>query len=283
MSHSQRLCGLQDKVASSLHWTFKVAAKKGLAYTLNIPKKMRTHPVFYVGLLKPYRDPILVSAKALAPTMANAAPVAADEQRPAAASPTAQAGHEASRSGSGALSRCDRDSESSGSPELRDLRARAQRPSSHPHSGQTYLPPNGEFHGSNKPELRARPVDGARHAGPAAAQRPPALLDEHGELHYHEERLHKRHQHRGHNQYLVQWRGEPPSWDYEVPLRQDCPQAVDAFDREQPRRSINSQRMRRSTRASRRKPEARKHPKAPPNTEETLTPLAWKDRLSNTS
>ncbi|KAG3254637.1 hypothetical protein PI124_g811 [Phytophthora idaei] len=33
---------------------FKVVAKKG---TLNTPKKMRTHPVFYVGLLKPYQDP----------------------------------------------------------------------------------------------------------------------------------------------------------------------------------------------------------------------------------
>ncbi|EGZ07105.1 hypothetical protein PHYSODRAFT_362873, partial [Phytophthora sojae] len=35
---------------------FKVVAKKGLAYTLNLPKKMRTHTVFYVGLLKCYRD-----------------------------------------------------------------------------------------------------------------------------------------------------------------------------------------------------------------------------------
>ncbi|KAG3132286.1 hypothetical protein C6341_g22985 [Phytophthora cactorum] len=34
---------------------FKVAAKKGLVYTLNLPKKMRTHPVFYVGLLKSWR------------------------------------------------------------------------------------------------------------------------------------------------------------------------------------------------------------------------------------
>ncbi|POM58679.1 Pol protein putative [Phytophthora palmivora] len=40
---------------------FKVVAKKGLAYTLNLPKKMRTHPVFYVGLLKPYRDPSQVN------------------------------------------------------------------------------------------------------------------------------------------------------------------------------------------------------------------------------
>ena len=34
---------------------FTVVAKKGLAYTLNLPRKLRTHPVFYVGLLKPYR------------------------------------------------------------------------------------------------------------------------------------------------------------------------------------------------------------------------------------
>ncbi|KAE9340266.1 hypothetical protein PF008_g11187 [Phytophthora fragariae] len=88
---------------------FKVVAKKGLAYTLNLPKKMRTHPVFYVGLLKPYRDPSLVSAEALAPMRANAAPMAAEELRPAASSPTAQAGQEELRPGSGALSRSGQD------------------------------------------------------------------------------------------------------------------------------------------------------------------------------
>ena len=46
---------------------FTVVAKKGLAYTLNLPRKLRTHPVFYVGLLKPYRDPSHVSLEALAP------------------------------------------------------------------------------------------------------------------------------------------------------------------------------------------------------------------------
>ncbi|GMF52190.1 unnamed protein product [Phytophthora fragariaefolia] len=35
---------------------FKVVAKMGLAYTLNLPKKIRTHPVFYVDLRKPYQD-----------------------------------------------------------------------------------------------------------------------------------------------------------------------------------------------------------------------------------
>ncbi|KAG3230320.1 hypothetical protein PI124_g24581 [Phytophthora idaei] len=45
---------------------FKVVAKKGLAYTFNLPKKMRTHPMFYVGLLKSYQGPAQVSAEALA-------------------------------------------------------------------------------------------------------------------------------------------------------------------------------------------------------------------------
>ena len=45
-------------------------AKKGLAYTLNLPSKLRTHPVFYVNLLKPYRDPSHVDLKALAPRQA---------------------------------------------------------------------------------------------------------------------------------------------------------------------------------------------------------------------
>ena len=42
-------------------------AKKGLAYTLNLPRKLRTHPVVYVGMLKPYRDPSHVDVEALAP------------------------------------------------------------------------------------------------------------------------------------------------------------------------------------------------------------------------
>ena len=39
----------------------------GLAYTLNLPRILRTHPVIYVGLLKPYRDPSHVNLKALVP------------------------------------------------------------------------------------------------------------------------------------------------------------------------------------------------------------------------
>ena len=46
---------------------FTITDKKGLAYALNIPRKLCTHPVFYVDLLKPYRDPSHVNLEALAP------------------------------------------------------------------------------------------------------------------------------------------------------------------------------------------------------------------------
>lgn len=56
-------------------------AKKGLAYTLNLPRKLRTHPVFYVGLLKTYLDPLHVDFEALAPRLLALQPDAASEQR----------------------------------------------------------------------------------------------------------------------------------------------------------------------------------------------------------
>ncbi|KAG3092291.1 hypothetical protein PI124_g13908 [Phytophthora idaei] len=41
-------------------------ARKILAHTLNLPKKMRTHPVFYIDLLKLDRDPAQLSVEPLA-------------------------------------------------------------------------------------------------------------------------------------------------------------------------------------------------------------------------
>jgi len=66
---------------------FTVMAKKGLAYTLNLPKKMRTHPVFYVGLLKPYREQEQEGPQGLAPEVA-------EPQRPAGASATGRVDRE---------------------------------------------------------------------------------------------------------------------------------------------------------------------------------------------
>ena len=40
---------LKTKVRPRFIGPFTVVTKKGLAYTLNLPRKLRTHPVFYVG------------------------------------------------------------------------------------------------------------------------------------------------------------------------------------------------------------------------------------------
>ena len=57
----------KTKLRSRYIGPFMVVAKKSLAYTLNLPPKLRTHPFFYVGLIKPYRDLSYVDPRALAP------------------------------------------------------------------------------------------------------------------------------------------------------------------------------------------------------------------------
>jgi hypothetical protein len=162
---------------------FTVVAKKGLAYKLNLPKKMRTYTVFYVGLLKPYHDPSHVGSDELAPRVQQRQVLAVPETR---------------------------------QPSL---------------------------------EENSTPSERGRSQG-----RPPvALLDEQGDLHYHVERLLARRRCQGQYQYLVKWRGYPHSensWEFEVPLRQDCPDVVDAFDRHdhQPRQGLRPRE--RSNRAS---------------------------------
>ncbi|POM74609.1 Pol protein, partial [Phytophthora palmivora] len=37
---------------------FAVLVRHGAAYTIDLPKSMATHPTFYVGCLKRYRDPL---------------------------------------------------------------------------------------------------------------------------------------------------------------------------------------------------------------------------------
>ena len=55
----------KTKLRPRLTGQFTVTGKKGLAYTLNLPRKLRAHPLFFVVLLKPYRDPCLSKRKDL--------------------------------------------------------------------------------------------------------------------------------------------------------------------------------------------------------------------------
>ena len=66
---------------------FAVVTKKNLAYTLNLPRKLRTPPVFYVGLLKSYQDLSQVDREALALRMMALPQAAASRSGGQAASP----------------------------------------------------------------------------------------------------------------------------------------------------------------------------------------------------
>ena len=175
---------------------FTVLAKKGLAYTLNLPRKLRTHPVFYVGMLKPYRDPSHVDVEALAPRRATVPQDASSESIHPIAPPV----------GAGAV--------------------RAPADVSAPRQACSESEPMTHEDGSpREPNPRAlAPIH----------RPPPVLLDEQGNVQFHVEKLLQKRRRHGQNQYLVKWRGYPEaynSWEFEVPLRQDCPYAVDVFER----------------------------------------------------
>ncbi|CAI5714511.1 unnamed protein product [Hyaloperonospora brassicae] len=174
---------------------FTVVAKKGLAYTLDLPRKLRTHPVFYVGMLKPYQDPSHVNLEALAPGRL-ALPSVAESVSGGQAEP---------QSGLG----------STPTPE-HGLALRRTHSGSDPTS-------HGDHSAREEPSR----------APPSVYRPPPTLLDEQGNRQFHVERLLKRRRRQGQYQYLVKWRGYPESensWEFEVPLRQDCPYAVDVFE-----------------------------------------------------
>ena len=68
---------------------FKVIARKGIAYTLDIPSYLRLHPTFYVGRLKRYHpaqdglsNDVTSDASAEVPTPAHAAPEAGETSQP---------------------------------------------------------------------------------------------------------------------------------------------------------------------------------------------------------
>ncbi|GMF64223.1 unnamed protein product [Phytophthora fragariaefolia] len=267
---------------------FKVVAKKGLAYTLNLPKKMRTHPVFYVGLLKPYVDPVRVSFGDLgsraSPTHLEAEPSSQQEvprgQSPDSGRAEPLAGEPAGQSHRGAQPAFDASPQRDGQSPANTAPSAQERPPGHQNHGcdPTVREERGpspaagaayQYHRSSDRRAgqrlgRATAVDsGSARAPPphptsgvdsAAAQRPPpALLDEQGNRHFHVKRILAKRRCRGHNQYVVKWGGSPhseKSWEFEVPLRQDCPGVVDTFDQIDQQRPEGSRPRRWPPRAS---------------------------------
>jgi hypothetical protein len=229
---------------------FTVVAKKGLAYTLNLPKKMRTHPVFYVSLLKPYRDPEQEGSQGLAPEVA-------EPQRPAGVSVACRADPPAAPSrAQGAADAATRSRESHTTREAHGARGSHPRwrhsPPQLVRASSHDVPPHGACR-SATPPFDPSHGDG-QVPRPGSARAAPALLDEQGNRHFHVERILKRRRRQGHNQYLLKWRVYPHSgnsWEFEVPLRQDCPDVVDAFDHRDRERSSSPRPSSRSPPASR--------------------------------
>ena len=78
----------------------------------------------------------------------------------------------------------------------------------------------------------ASPLTPSLHEPVPTQRPPPASLDEQGNLQFHVKKLLNRRHHKGQCRYLVKWRGYPESknsWEFEVPLRQDYPYAVDVL------------------------------------------------------
>ena len=62
----------------------------------------------------------------------------------------------------------------------------------------------------------------------------PTLLDEHRNLQFCVKKILRKHRSRVQNQNLVQWGGYPGSWnswEFELPLPQNCPYAVEVYER----------------------------------------------------
>ncbi|CEG44739.1 Heterochromatin-associated protein HP1 and related CHROMO domain proteins [Plasmopara halstedii] len=207
---------------------------------------MRVHRVFYVGLLKPDRDPAHMNAEALTPEWIPRAlghskiePATGSEhgvQQPPflmapSAPPLPAAMHSpAPRLAVAPTERGSPQGEAAGARRTlnhqerphgvmllqRDAQRSSDHESPHPQGLEVYREsPDGDRPGRHRP--------------------PPTLLDEIDDVHYHVERLVGRRRHQGQTIYLVKWREYPDSensWEFETPLWQDHSDAVDAFDQE---------------------------------------------------
>ncbi|GMF37901.1 unnamed protein product [Phytophthora fragariaefolia] len=177
---------------------FEVVVKKGLMYTRNLPQKMQTHPVFYVGLPKPYQDPARVRLEDLGsrasatrlegePSSQRAAPRGrsqdSDRVEPLAGRPAGQSDHD-------------------GSPivpeELGPSPAAGAASPSHRNSDRHADERPGRELGAHSNSERTQSLRSTSPEASAEARRPPpALIDEEGNHHYHVKRILARRRCRG--------------------------------------------------------------------------------------
>ena len=62
-SYEYGVCCFKTKLRPRFIGSSTVMAKKTIAYTFDLLRKLRTHHLFNVGMLKPYRNPNHVSSR----------------------------------------------------------------------------------------------------------------------------------------------------------------------------------------------------------------------------
>jgi hypothetical protein len=198
---------------------FKVVACKGKAYRLQLPTTMKTHPVFYEGLLKPYHNPEALS-------------LSAGGEPPRGGTPS----HSTSESSASArqVSRAQGALQVHSSPNDQGTRGTVERDHTISQSTAAQHPSDAGDVGEARPHVVERLPQTTESIGTRNLLRPPpALLDHQGHNHYLVEGLLQSRLRRGARQFLVKWRGYPDSqktWESRRVLVEDCLDLVRAFE-----------------------------------------------------
>ncbi|KAF1318369.1 Pol protein, partial [Globisporangium splendens] len=218
---------------------YTVVEKIGdLNYKLDLPTRMATHPVFYVGLLKRYHDATVdfypSPGERRSHQGAQTPPI---ETRARCASPKASS--LAERTSRGSASR------GHGTPPASDELPSAPSQALSPSASTARFRPDiaGEGYGrlavAPPKTMRSRePSEPPHLVQPPMLKRsrapPVPLIDKQGQRHYHVERLLRVQRRKGNTHYLVKWRGydvSQSSWEPAERLLEDVPDMVTAFER----------------------------------------------------
>ena len=237
---------------------YTVVEKIGdLNYKLDLPTRMRTHPVFYVGLLKRYSDFTMESEDhyprsqvALRP-----APQQPDQQSAGGAKEPSHAAHSARGRALryGALQPVPRAQQKESTRALHTSGSAPHVSGSKPkrtgheppavqrggapknRSSSCSVGPSGQASPMARAQLAPRSTQASvrQPLAPRSRAPPVPLTDSRGEKHYHVERLLRSKRQSGRTLYLVKWRGyalEQSSWEPAERLLQDVPDMVAAFE-----------------------------------------------------
>jgi hypothetical protein len=216
---------------------FRVLRRMGNAYTLELPRRMRTHPTFYVGRLRPYHqfdssceesEPERGQGTPAVPCSQPSAALADPERRQASTQPS------------------EGDAPARPAPSSPPARWRAASPAQ-PGVGES--PHDGHLSVHRSPAQNPAQEEQSVFPPP-----PPPLRDSTGAVRWVVERLLNHHDQRDGNRtkYLVRWRGYPPSadsWEPRENLLEDVPGLVAQYDEAHPLAAVPSRRQsRRGTR-----------------------------------